>query len=173
MGEAPDEAEARLMIVRQQGRASVTWSERADRYRWTVVLDEGKTSHGWAESEAEGWWFVKEAVNRPSGERHPEAPRPLDPAAGVGAEPAARRPRCEQRADRSPPPPPPHRCGAGAQHQRMRPTAAHMPRCWSPTVSSGRHSVASTRPGSTSSVPRSIAATSSLVRSVTGLAVER
>ncbi len=65
MGEAADEAEARLMIVRQQGRASVSWSERAERYRWTVVLDEGKTSHGWAESEAEGWWFVEEAVNRP------------------------------------------------------------------------------------------------------------
>jgi hypothetical protein len=25
----------------------------------------GKTSHGWAETEDEGWWFVKEAVNRP------------------------------------------------------------------------------------------------------------
>jgi hypothetical protein len=65
MGEAADEAEARLMIVRQQGRASVTWSERAKRYRWTVVLDEGKTSHGWADSEAEGWEYVKEAVYRP------------------------------------------------------------------------------------------------------------
>jgi hypothetical protein len=65
MGEAPDEAEARLMIAREQGRASVTFSERSGRYRWTVVLDGGKTSHGWAETEAEGWWFVKEAVNRP------------------------------------------------------------------------------------------------------------
>jgi hypothetical protein len=46
MGEAADEAEARLMIARQQGRASVTWNVRALRYRWTVVLDEGKTSHG-------------------------------------------------------------------------------------------------------------------------------
>jgi hypothetical protein len=45
MGEAADEAEARLMIARQQGRASVTWNVCALRYRWTVVLDEGKTSH--------------------------------------------------------------------------------------------------------------------------------
>src|SRR6059058_2020980 len=64
MGEAPDEAEARLTIAREQGRASVSWNERAGRYRWTVVLDGGKSSHGWAESEAEGWWFVKEAVFR-------------------------------------------------------------------------------------------------------------
>jgi hypothetical protein len=65
MGEAADEAEARVMIARVQGRASVNWSERARRYRWTVVLDEGKTSHGWAETEAGGWWYVKEALNRP------------------------------------------------------------------------------------------------------------
>jgi hypothetical protein len=45
MGETSDEAEARLEIARAQGRASVNWSERAERYRWTVVLDEGKTSH--------------------------------------------------------------------------------------------------------------------------------
>jgi len=79
MGEAADEAEARLMIVRQQGRAAVNWSERAERYRWTVVLDEGKTStsHGWAESEAEGWWFVKEAVNRPYRGTHYRRPRGL------------------------------------------------------------------------------------------------
>ena len=65
MGEAADAAEARLMIVQQQGRASVTWSERSLRYRWTVVLDEGKTSHGWADSESEAWEWAKEAVNRP------------------------------------------------------------------------------------------------------------
>jgi hypothetical protein len=65
MGEASDEAEARMMIARHQGRASVTWSVRVLRYRWTVVLDEGKTSHGWADTEDEGWWFVKEALNRP------------------------------------------------------------------------------------------------------------
>jgi hypothetical protein len=65
MGEAADEAEARVMIAREQGRASVTFSARSGRYRWTVVLDEGKTSHGWAETEDEAWWFVKEAVNRP------------------------------------------------------------------------------------------------------------
>jgi hypothetical protein len=77
MGEAADEAEARLMIVRQQGRASVTWSVRLLRYRWTVVLDEGKTSHGWADSEAEGWEYVKEAVNRPYRGTHYRGPRCL------------------------------------------------------------------------------------------------
>jgi hypothetical protein len=77
MGEAADEAEARLQITRQQGRASVTFSERSGRYRWTVVLDEEKTSHGWAETEAEGWWFVKEAVNRPFRGTHYRKPRGL------------------------------------------------------------------------------------------------
>ncbi len=77
MGEAPDEAEARLMIMRQQGRASVTFSARSGRYRWTVVLDEGKTSHGWAETEEEGWWFVKEAENRPFRGTHYRKPRGL------------------------------------------------------------------------------------------------
>jgi hypothetical protein len=65
MGDASDEAEARVMIARQQGRASVNWSQRAERYRWTVVLDDGKTSHGWAETPDEAWWLVKEALNRP------------------------------------------------------------------------------------------------------------
>ena len=46
MGEAADEAEARLMIAQEQGRASVNWNERAERYRWTVVMDGGKTHHG-------------------------------------------------------------------------------------------------------------------------------
>jgi hypothetical protein len=77
MGEAPDEAEARLMIAREQGRASVSWNERAGRYRWTVVLDGGKSSHGWAESEAEGWWFVKEAVFRPHRGTRTRRPRGL------------------------------------------------------------------------------------------------
>src|SRR2546430_11563991 len=77
MGEAQDEAEARLMICRQQGRASVTFNERTGRYRWTVVVDEGKTSHGWAETEEEGWWFVKEAVNRPVRGTDPRKPRGL------------------------------------------------------------------------------------------------
>ena len=64
MGEAADEAEARLMIAAQQ-RGSVTWNERTGRYRWTVVLDDGKSSHGWADTCDEGWWYVKEALNRP------------------------------------------------------------------------------------------------------------
>jgi hypothetical protein len=42
-----------------------------------VVVDEGKTSHGWAETEEEGWWFVKEAVNRPYRGTHHRKPRGL------------------------------------------------------------------------------------------------
>jgi hypothetical protein len=77
MGEASDEAEARLQIVRQQGRASVTFHGRSGRFRWTVVMDEGKTSHGWADTEEEGWWFVKEVVNRPFRGTHHRKPRGL------------------------------------------------------------------------------------------------
>jgi hypothetical protein len=77
MGEAADEAEARVMIARVQGRASVNWSERSMRYRWTVVLDDGKTSTGWAETESEAWWFVKEALNRPFRGTHYRGPRGL------------------------------------------------------------------------------------------------
>jgi hypothetical protein len=80
MGEALDEAEARLMIVREQGRASVTFNRRSGRYRWTVVLDEGKTSHGWAETEEEGWWFVKGGVPPVPGHAPSQATWPLDPA---------------------------------------------------------------------------------------------
>jgi hypothetical protein len=65
MGEAENEAEARLEIARAQGRASVNWSERSMRYRWTVVVDDDKTHHGWADSESEAWWYIKEALNRP------------------------------------------------------------------------------------------------------------
>jgi hypothetical protein len=64
MGEAADETEARLMIESQQ-RGSVTFNEQSGRYRWTVVMDGGKTSHGWAETADDAWWFVKEALNRP------------------------------------------------------------------------------------------------------------
>jgi hypothetical protein len=77
MGEAADEAEARLEIARAQGRASVNFSERSGRYRWTVVLDGGKSSHGWADTEADAWWFVKEAVNRPFRGTHHRKPRGL------------------------------------------------------------------------------------------------
>ena len=76
MGEAADEAEARLMIESQQ-RGTVTYHERSGRYRWTVVLDEGKTSHGWADTPDEAWWFVKEAVNRPYRGTHYRKPRGL------------------------------------------------------------------------------------------------
>lgn len=65
MGEAAGEAEARLEIARAQGRVSVNLSERSGRYRWTLVLDDGKSSHGWADTESDAWWFVKEALNRP------------------------------------------------------------------------------------------------------------
>jgi hypothetical protein len=76
MGEAADEADARLAIAREQGRASV--SERSGRYRWTVVLDGGKSSHGWADTESDAWCFVKEAVNRPfRGHGYQRAPRGL------------------------------------------------------------------------------------------------
>ncbi|TQM16065.1 hypothetical protein FB558_2868 [Pseudonocardia kunmingensis] len=64
MGEAADEAEARLMIESQQ-RGSVSFHERTGRYRWTVVLEGGKSSHGWADTEVDAWWHVREAVNRP------------------------------------------------------------------------------------------------------------
>ncbi|GAA5118407.1 hypothetical protein [Pseudonocardia adelaidensis] len=77
MGEAADEADARLAIARAQGRVSVNFSERSGRYRWTVVLDGGKSSHGWAETEADAWWFVKEVVNRPFRGTHHRKPRGL------------------------------------------------------------------------------------------------
>jgi hypothetical protein len=64
MGEAADEAEARLMIESQQ-RGSVTFNEATGRYRWTVVLDGGKSSHGYAETRDDAWWHVKEVLNRP------------------------------------------------------------------------------------------------------------
>src|ERR1700754_4279348 len=64
MGEAADETEARLMIESQQ-RGSVVFNEQTGRYRWTVVLDGRKTSHGHADTQDEAWWFVKEALNRP------------------------------------------------------------------------------------------------------------
>ncbi|WP_143517455.1 hypothetical protein [Pseudonocardia sp. MH-G8] len=64
MGEAADEAEARLMIESQQ-RGSVNFNERTGRYRWAVVAGDGKSSHGWADTEADAWWYVREAVNRP------------------------------------------------------------------------------------------------------------
>ncbi|MGH3585605.1 MAG: hypothetical protein ACRDQ0_04715 [Pseudonocardia sp.] len=64
MGEAENEAEARLMIESQQ-RGTVRFNERTGRYRWTVVLDGGKSSHGWADTSDQAWRFVKEVVNRP------------------------------------------------------------------------------------------------------------
>jgi hypothetical protein len=77
MGETSDEAEARLEIARAQGRASVTFNQRTGRYRWTVVMDEGKTAHGWADTESDAWWYCKEAVNRPYRGTHHRAPRGL------------------------------------------------------------------------------------------------
>jgi hypothetical protein len=47
------------------GRPLIVVGDRSAWDRLTVVLDEGKTSHGWADSEAEGWEYVKEAVDRP------------------------------------------------------------------------------------------------------------
>lgn len=77
MGEAAGEAEARLEIARAQGRASVNLSERSGRYRWALVLDDGKSSHGWADTESDAWWFVKEALNRPYRGTHYRGPRGL------------------------------------------------------------------------------------------------
>ena len=76
MGEATDETEARLMIESQQ-RGSVTFNEHTGRYRWTVVLEEGKSSHGYAETERDAWWHVREAVNRPHRGTHYRGPRCL------------------------------------------------------------------------------------------------
>ena len=77
MGEARNEQDARLEIARAQGRASVNFNERSGRFRWTVVLDGGKSSHGWADTEPDAWWHVKEAVNRPFRGTHLRAPRGL------------------------------------------------------------------------------------------------
>ncbi|WP_143517145.1 hypothetical protein [Pseudonocardia sp. MH-G8] len=74
MGEAADEQEARLMIESQQ-RGSVNFNERTGRYRWTVVACDGKGSHGWADTEAEAWWHVREALNRPHRGTHCRGPR--------------------------------------------------------------------------------------------------
>lgn len=76
MGEAVDEAAARRMIESQQ-RSTVTFHERTGRYRWTVVLDGGKTSHGWSETDDEAWWHAKEALNRPYRGTHHRRPRGL------------------------------------------------------------------------------------------------
>lgn len=42
-----------------------------------AVVDGGKSSHGWADSEADAWWFVKEALNRPYRGTHYRGPRGL------------------------------------------------------------------------------------------------
>jgi hypothetical protein len=76
MGEASDELEARLMIKSQQ-RGSVTWSARGQRWRWTVVLDDGKTSHGWADTPDDAWAQVREALHRPYRGTHYRGPRGL------------------------------------------------------------------------------------------------
>src|SRR5690606_18603863 len=61
----------------------------------------------------------------------------------------------------------------GTNRHAMRATPAQKPRCCPPTVSSGRHCVASTNPGSTSSASPNSAATCCLVRVVMGLAMPR
>jgi hypothetical protein len=76
MGEASDELEA-LLMIKSQERGSVTWSERSERWRWTVVLDDGKTSHGWADTQAEAWAQVREALHRPYRGTHYRGPRCL------------------------------------------------------------------------------------------------
>ncbi|WP_433272840.1 hypothetical protein ACQPZA_20615 [Pseudonocardia xinjiangensis] len=53
IGEAADQGEARRMIEREQGRESVSWDPRRQAWRWTLVQDDGKTHHGWAETAPE------------------------------------------------------------------------------------------------------------------------
>jgi hypothetical protein len=79
VGTAADEREARMMIdkITLQDRASVTWRESAERWRWTVVVDGSKTSHGWADTEAEAWADVREVIQRPYRGTHQRAPRGL------------------------------------------------------------------------------------------------
>jgi hypothetical protein len=84
MGEAHDEAEARLMIESQQ-RGTVTFEERSGRYRWTVVVDGGKSHHGWADTQGDAWWHVREVLNRQHRGVHNRGPRcrftlPPDPS---------------------------------------------------------------------------------------------
>ncbi|NMH79275.1 hypothetical protein [Pseudonocardia xinjiangensis] len=50
IGGAANEAEARRMIEREQGRESVAWHLGRQQWRWTLVVEGGKTHHGWAES---------------------------------------------------------------------------------------------------------------------------
>jgi hypothetical protein len=71
IGEAANKAEAFRMIENQQhsqARGSVTWHEgrgnAPGRWRWTAVLHDGKTSHGWADDQADAWQQVEEALNR-------------------------------------------------------------------------------------------------------------
>ena len=54
IGEAPSERKAWLAAESQQ-RGTVSFNEQSGRYRWTVLLDPGKTSHGYAETEADAW----------------------------------------------------------------------------------------------------------------------
>jgi hypothetical protein len=60
-----------------QERASVTWRESAERWRWTVVADGQKTHHGWADTEAEAWADVREVLHRPHRQTHQRASRGL------------------------------------------------------------------------------------------------
>ena len=64
-------------MIESQRRGSVVFIEHTGRYRWTVVLDGGKTSHGFADTKDDAWWFVTEALNRPFRGTHQRAPRGL------------------------------------------------------------------------------------------------
>jgi hypothetical protein len=68
IGEAADEREA-FRMIEDQSRASVTWREGRGNapgsYRWTMVADDGKTQHGWADTESDAWAQVREVQHRP------------------------------------------------------------------------------------------------------------
>jgi hypothetical protein len=63
IGETADEAEARRMIEDEQCRESVSWHSERQQWRWTLVIDGGKTHHGWAETRPKALLAIALAQN--------------------------------------------------------------------------------------------------------------
>ena len=63
IGEAPDEAEALTLIEREQSRESVSWNEERQQWRWTLVIDGGKTHQGWEDTKPKALLAVALAKN--------------------------------------------------------------------------------------------------------------